>query len=229
VDPVRRGWALSLLPGKRRKRCSPEGACRRNRLAPQLCPNGCSTTARRPRWAQVAETIALLLPQLALPEAELIERPLQSGWGSAAAIAAAEVHAQAEAVLSTGRVCSPARPSCSTSLLNRWPCGWVCHRTGDTGPLARCGPPRAEIASGSWWPGGASARRLRALLPADGGGGGAAIGPIPFFWPPPSIRPSWRVGIPAALAGEWKWERHPRQFDPPGRQQLFSGAVARSW
>jgi len=84
VDPADGAWALSLLLGKRRKRLLTGRRLREIALAASALPEWLFDDCHG-QVGDSAETIALLLPQLALPEAELIERPLAEWMGGAAA------------------------------------------------------------------------------------------------------------------------------------------------
>ncbi|NQV10969.1 MAG: ATP-dependent DNA ligase [Cyanobacteria bacterium] len=207
VDPADGAWALSLLLGKRRKRLITGRRLREIALAASGLPEWLFDDCH----AQVgdsAETIALLLPQLALPEVELIEQPLAEWMGERLpAIAALEAAAQAEAVLSTWAGLPPGQ----AFLFNKLLTGGL--RVGvSTGLVTRglarvAGLEDAEIAQrlmGGLEP---SAESFRALLaPLAEAGAVPASRPYPFFLASPLDPAQLQGWDPADWRAEWKWD-----------------------
>lgn len=207
VDPADGAWAVTLLLGKRRKRLITGRRLREIALAASDLPDWLFDDCH----AQVgdsAETIALLLPQLQLPEAEPIERPLAVWMGERLpAIASLEPGAQAEAVLSTW-ACLPAGQA---FLFNKLLTGGL--RVGvSTGLVTRAlarvaGLEEAEIAQrlmGGLEP---SAESFTALLsPALEGEAVPASRPFPFFLASPLNPAQLASWDPSQWRAEWKWD-----------------------
>jgi DNA ligase-1 len=207
VDPADGAWALTLLLGKRRKRLITGRRLREIALAASTLPEWLFDDCH----AQVgdsAETIALLLPQLTLPEAEPIERPLAAWMGERLpAIAALEPAVQAEAVLSTWACL----PEGQAFLFNKLLTGGL--RVGvSTGLVTRAlarvaGLEEAEIAQrlmGGLEPTADSFRRL--LAPAAEGSAVPASRPFPFFLASPLDPAQLERWDPSHWRAEWKWD-----------------------
>jgi DNA ligase-1 len=198
VDPADGAWALTLLLGKRRRRLITGRRLREIALAASALPEWLFDDCH----AQVgdsAETIALLLPQLTLPETEPIERPLAEWLGRwLPAIAALEPAAQARAVLEAWA----SLPADQGFLFNKLLTGGL--RVGvSTGLVTRAlarvaGLEEADIAQRLMGGVEPTAEAFRALVaPAAEGAAVPASRPFPFLLP--SLDPShWRA--------EWKWD-----------------------
>ncbi|MCT0217462.1 ATP-dependent DNA ligase [Synechococcus sp. CS-1329] len=207
VDPADGAWALSLLLGQRRRRLITGRRLREIALAASGLPAWLFDDCH----AQVgdsAETIALLLPQLALPEAEPIERSLAEWMGQRLpAIAALEPAAQAEAVLGAWASLPPGQAFLFNKLLS----GGL--RVGvSTGLVTRAlarlaGLEEAEIAQrlmGGLEP---TAKAFSALLaPAAAGAEVPASRPYPFFLASPLDPAQLQGWDPAQWRAEWKWD-----------------------
>ncbi|CAK6695400.1 ATP-dependent DNA ligase [Synechococcus sp. CBW1107] len=207
VDPADGAWALSLLLGKRRRRLITGRRLREIALAASALPEWLFDDCH----AQVgdsAETIALLLPQLTLPEAELIERPLAEWMGERLpAIAALEPAAQARAVLEAWA----SLPAGQAFLFNKLLTGGL--RVGvSTGLVTRAlarvaGLEEAEIAQrlmGGFEPTADAFRNL--LAPAAAGAAAPASRPFPFFLASPLDPAQLESWDPSHWRAEWKWD-----------------------
>ncbi|CAK6691284.1 ATP-dependent DNA ligase [Synechococcus sp. CBW1107] len=207
VDPADGAWALTLLLGKRRKRLITGRRLREIALAASTLPEWLFDDCH----AQVgdsAETIALLLPQLALPEAEPIERPLSAWMGERLpAIAALEPAVQAEAVLHAWASLPPGQ----AFLFNKLLTGGL--RVGvSTGLVTRAlagvaGQDEAEIAQrlmGGFEPTPDAFRSL--LAPAAEGSAVPASRPFPFFLASPLDPAQLEGWDPSHWRAEWKWD-----------------------
>jgi DNA ligase-1 len=207
ADPADGAWALALLLGKRRRRLITGRRLRQIGLE-------CSGL---PEWlfdachAQVgdsAETIALLLPQLALPPAPPLELPL-AAWMETRlpALARLEADDQAEAVLAIWAALSPDQ----CFLFNKLLTGGF--RVGVAGGLVTralaqvSGLEEAELAHrlmGGFEP---SAAAMEALLAPLAAGAGAPISrPYPFCLASPLEADRLTASDPAAWQVEWKWD-----------------------
>jgi len=207
ADPADGAWALALLLGKRRRRLITGRRLRQIGLE-------CSGL---PEWlfdachAQVgdsAETIALLLPQLALPPAPPLELPL-AAWMETRlpALARLEADDQAEAVLAIWAALSPDQ----CFLFNKLLTGGF--RVGVAGGLVTralaqvSGLEEAELAHrlmGGFEP---SATAMEALLAPLAAGAGAPISrPYPFCLASPLEADRLTASDPAAWQVEWKWD-----------------------
>ena len=207
ADPADGAWALALLLGKRRRRLITGRRLRQIGLE-------CSGL---PEWlfdachAQVgdsAETIALLLPQLALPPAPPLELPL-AAWMETRlpALARLEADDQAEAVLAIWAALSPDQCFLFNKLLTSG------FRVGVAGGLVTralaqvSGLEEAELAHrlmGGFEP---SAAAMEALLAPLAAGAGAPISrPYPFCLASPLEADRLTASDPAAWQVEWKWD-----------------------
>jgi DNA ligase 1 len=207
VPPADGAWALVLLLGKRRKRL----------LTGRRLRQICLEAAGLPEWlfdachAQVgdsAETIALLLPQLALPAAEPLELPLHQWMGERLpALAALEPEAQGAAVLAIWAALPPEQVFLFNKLLTG---GFRVGVSGGlvTRALARlAGVEEAELAHrlmGGFEP---SAEAFAALLAPTDPDAATPIGrPYPFFLASPLEPERLQSEDPAAWQVEWKWD-----------------------
>jgi len=200
-------WALALLLGKRRRRLIT------GRRLRQICLE----RSGLPEWlfdachAQVgdsAETIALLLPQLALPPSPPLELPLAEWMETRLpALAALEAEAQAEAVL----VIWAALPDGQGFLFNKLLTGGF--RVGVAAGLVTralaqvSGLEQAELAHrlmGGFEP---SAAAMEALLAPLATGAAAPISrPYPFCLASPLEAERLSATDPALWQVEWKWD-----------------------
>ncbi len=207
VDPADGAWAVTLLLGKRRKRLITGRRLREIALAASDLPEWLFDDCH----AQVgdsAETIALLLPQLALAGTETIERPLAAWMGERLpAIAALEPAAQARAVLDAWA----SLPAGQAFLFNKLLTGGL--RVGvSTGLVTRAlarvaGLEEAEIAQrlmGGFEP---TADAFHGLLaPAAEGAAVPASRPFPFFLASPLDTAQLEGWDPSHWRAEWKWD-----------------------
>ncbi|MCP9900380.1 ATP-dependent DNA ligase [Cyanobium sp. Cruz CV13-4-11] len=207
VEPADAAWALALLLGKRRRRLIT------GRRLRQICLE----RSGLPEWlfdschAQVgdsAETIALLLPQLALPPATPLELPLAEWMDSRLpALAALEGEAQAQAVLTIWA----ALPDGQCFLFNKLLTGGF--RVGvAAGLVIRAlaqvsGLEEAELAHrlmGGFEP---SPEAMEALLAPLAAGVAAPISrPYPFCLASPLETERLEATDPAGWQVEWKWD-----------------------
>ena len=207
APPADGAWALQLLLGKRRKRL----------LTGRRLRQVCLEAAGLPEWlfdachAQVgdsAETIALLLPQLALPAAAPLGLPLHQWMAERLpALAALEPDAQAAAVLAIWAALPPAQ----VFLFNKLLTGGF--RVGVSGGLVTRALARvarveeAELAHrlmGGFEPSAAAFSAL--LAPANADAATPISRPYPFFLASP-LEPGRLQGTdPAAWQVEWKWD-----------------------
>jgi DNA ligase-1 len=207
VDPADGAWALTLLLGKRRRRLITGRRLREIALAASALPEWLFDDCH----AQVgdsAETIALLLPQLTLPETEPIERPLAEWLGRwLPAIAALEPAAQARAVLEAWA----SLPADQGFLFNKLLTGGL--RVGvSTGLVTRAlarvaGLEEADIAQRLMGGVEPTAEAFRALVaPAAEGAAVPASRPFPFFLASP-LDPAQLPSLdPSHWRAEWKWD-----------------------
>ena len=207
VDGADGAWALALLLGKRRRRLIT------GRRLRQICLE----RSGLPEWlfdschAQVgdsAETIALLLPQLALPPAAPLELPLAEWMESRLpALAALEAEAQAQAVL----MIWAALPDGQCFLFNKLLTGGF--RVGvAAGLVIRAlaqvsGLEEAELAHrlmGGFEP---SPEAMQALLaPLEAGVAAPISRPYPFCLASPLETERLEATDPAGWQLEWKWD-----------------------
>ncbi len=207
VEPADAAWALALLLGKRRRRLIT------GRRLRQICLE----RSGLPEWlfdschAQVgdsAETIALLLPQLALPPAAPLELPLAEWMESRLpALAALEGEAQAQAVLTIWA----ALPDGQCFLFNKLLTGGF--RVGvAAGLVIRAlaqvsGLEEAELAHrlmGGFEP---SPEAMEALLaPLEAGVAAPISRPYPFCLASPLETERLEATDPAGWQVEWKWD-----------------------
>jgi DNA ligase 1 len=207
ADPADGAWALALLLGKRRRRLITGRRLRQIGLE-------CSGL---PEWlfdachAQVgdsAETIALLLPQLALPPTPPLELPLATWMETRLpALARLEADDQAAAVLAIWAALSGDQ----CFLFNKLLTGGF--RVGVAGGLVTralaqvSGLEEAELAHrlmGGFEP---SAAAMEALLAPLAAGAGAPISrPYPFCLASPLEADRLTASDPAAWQVEWKWD-----------------------
>ncbi len=207
ADPADGAWALALLLGKRRRRLIT------GRRLRQICLEGSGL----PEWlfdschAQVgdsAETIALLLPRLALPPAPPLELPLAAWMGTRLpALAALEGEAQAEAVL----VVWAGLPEGQVFLFNKLLTGGF--RVGVAAGLVTralaelAGLEEAEVAHrlmGGFEP---SAAAMEALLaPLEAGAAAPISRPYPFCLASPLEPERLAATDPGGWQVEWKWD-----------------------
>jgi DNA ligase-1 len=207
VEPADAAWALALLLGKRRRRLIT------GRRLRQICLE----RSGLPEWlfdschAQVgdsAETIALLLPQLALPPAAPLELPLAEWMESRLpALAALEGEAQAQAVLTIWA----ALPDGQCFLFNKLLTGGF--RVGvAAGLVIRAlaqvsGLEEAELAHrlmGGFEP---SPEAMEALLaPLEAGMAAPISRPYPFCLASPLETERLEATDPAGWQVEWKWD-----------------------
>lgn len=207
ADPADGAWALALLLGKRRRRLITGRRLRQIALERSGLPEWLFDACH----AQVgdsAETIALLLPQLALPPAAPLELPL-AVWMETRlpALAALEAEAQAEAVL---RVWA-ALPDGQCFLFNKLLTGGF--RVGvAAGLLTRAlaevaAVEEAELAHrlmGGFLP---SAAAMEALLaPLEAGAATPISRPYPFCLASPLEPERLAATDPAGWQVEWKWD-----------------------
>ncbi|MBM5821575.1 MAG: ATP-dependent DNA ligase [Cyanobacteria bacterium K_Offshore_surface_m2_011] len=207
ADPADGAWALALLLGKRRRRLIT------GRRLRQICLE----RSDLPEWlldachAQVgdsAETIALLLPRLALPPTPPLELSLAEWMGSRLpALAALEGEAQAEAVLAVWA----ALPEGQVFLFNKLLTGGF--RVGVAAGLVTralaevAGLEEAELAHrlmGGFEP---SLEAMEALLAPPEAGAAAPISrPYPFCLASPLEAERLAATDPAGWQVEWKWD-----------------------
>ncbi|MEA5441659.1 ATP-dependent DNA ligase [Cyanobium gracile] len=207
VDGADGAWALALLLGKRRRRLIT------GRRLRQICLE----RSGLPEWlfdachAQVgdsAETIALLLPQLALPPAPPLELSLAEWMGTRLpALAALEAEAQAQAVLAIWA----ALPDGQCFLFNKLLTGGF--RVGVAAGLVTralaqvSGLEEAELAHrlmGGFEP---SAAAMQALVaPLDDGAAAPISRPYPFCLASPLEAQRLTATDPAGWQVEWKWD-----------------------
>ncbi len=207
ADPADGAWALALLLGKRRRRLIT------GRRLRQICLE----RSDLPEWlfdachAQVgdsAETIALLLPRLALPPAPPLELSL-AAWMETRlpALAALEGEAQAAAVLAVWA----GLPEGQTFLFNKLLTGGF--RVGVAAGLVTralaevAGLEEAELAHrlmGGFEP---SAAAMEALLaPLEAGVTAPISRPYPFCLASPLEAERLTTTDPAGWQVEWKWD-----------------------
>ncbi len=207
ADAADGAWALALLLGKRRRRLIT------GRRLRQICLE----RSGLPEWlfdscyAQVgdsAETIALLLPQLALPPTPPLELPL-ADWMETRlpALAALEAEAQAEAVLAIWA----ALPEGQCFLFNKLLTGGF--RVGVAAGLVTralaqvSGLEEAELAHrlmGGFEPSSAAMQAL--LAPLAAGAAGPISRPYPFCLASPLEAERLTATDPAGWQVEWKWD-----------------------
>ena len=207
VDRADAAWALALLLGKRRRRLIT------GRRLRQICLE----RSGLPEWlfdschAQVgdsAETIALLLPQLALPPAPPLELSLAEWMGRRLpALATLEGEEQAEAVLAIWA----GLPEGQCFLFNKLLTGGF--RVGVAAGLvtralaAVSGLEEAELAHrlmGGFEP---SAAAMEALLaPLEAGATAPISRPYPFCLASPLETERLAATDPAGWQVEWKWD-----------------------
>jgi DNA ligase-1 len=207
ADPADGAWALALLLGKRRRRL----------ITGRRLREICLERSNLPEWlfdschAQVgdsAETIALLLPQLALPPAPPLELSLAEWMGTRLpALAALEGEAQAQAVLGIWA----GLPEGQAFLFNKLLTGGF--RVGVAAGLvtralaAVSGLEEAELAHrlmGGFEP---SAAAMEALLaPLEAGAAAPISRPYPFCLASPLEAERLATTDPAGWQVEWKWD-----------------------
>ncbi|WP_216921358.1 ATP-dependent DNA ligase [Synechococcus sp. CCAP 1479/9] len=207
ADPADGAWALALLLGKRRRRLIT------GRRLRQICLEGSGL----PEWlfdschAQVgdsAETIALLLPRLALPPAPPLELSLAAWMGTRLPeLAALEGEAQAEAVLAVWA----ALPEGEVFLFNKLLTGGF--RVGVAAGLVTralaevAGLEEAEVAHrlmGGFEP---SLEAMEALLaPLEAGAATPISRPYPFCLASPLEPERLAATDPGGWQVEWKWD-----------------------
>ncbi|MDM7952841.1 MAG: ATP-dependent DNA ligase [Cyanobium sp. CZS 25K] len=207
ADPADGAWALALLLGKRRRRLITGRRLRQIALERSGLPEWLFDACH----AQVgdsAETIALLLPQLALPAAPPLDLPL-AGWMETRlpALAALEAEAQAEAVLAIWA----ALPDGQCFLFNKLLTGGF--RVGVAGGLVTralaqvSGLEEAELAHrlmGGFEP---SLEAMKALLaPLEDGAAAPISRPYPFCLASPLEADRLAASDPAGWQVEWKWD-----------------------
>ncbi len=207
ADPADGAWALALLLGKRRRRLITGRRLRQIALERSGLPEWLFDACH----AQVgdsAETIALLLPRLALPAAPPLELPL-AAWMETRlpALAALEGEAQAEAVLAIWA----GLPEGQVFLFNKLLTGGF--RVGVAAGLVTrslaevAGLEEAEVAHrlmGGFEP---SAAAMVALLAALETGASAPIcRPYPFCLASPLEVERLAATDPGGWQVEWKWD-----------------------
>lgn len=207
ADPADGAWALALLLGKRRRRLITGRRLRQIALERSGLPEWLFDSCH----AQVgdsAETIALLLPQLALPPAPPLELSLAEWMGTRLpALAALEGEAQAEAVLGVWA----GLPEGQAFLFNKLLTGGF--RVGVAAGLvtralaAVSGLEEAELAHrlmGGFEP---SALAMQALLaPLEAGAAAPISRPYPFCLASPMEAERLAGTDPAGWQVEWKWD-----------------------
>lgn len=207
ADPADGAWALALLLGKRRRRLITGRRLRQIALEGSGLPEWLFDSCH----AQVgdsAETIALLLPRLALPPAPPLELPLAAWMGTRLpALAALEGEAQAEAVLAVWA----ALPEGQAFLFNKLLTGGF--RVGVAAGLVTralaevAGLEEAELAHrlmGGFEP---SLETMQALLtPLEAGATAPISRPYPFCLASPLEPERLAATDPGGWQVEWKWD-----------------------
>ncbi len=207
ADPADGAWALALLLGKRRRRLITGRRLRQIALERSGLPEWLFDSCH----AQVgdsAETIVLLLPQLALPPAPPLELPLAEWMGTRLpTLAALEGEAQAEALLATWA----GLPEGQAFLFNKLLTGGF--RVGVAAGLvtralaAVSGLEEAELAHrlmGGFEP---SPEAMEALLaPLEAGAAAPISRPYPFCLASPLEAERLAATDPAGWQVEWKWD-----------------------
>ena len=207
ADPADGAWALALLLGKRRRRLITGRRLRQIALERSGLPEWLFDSCH----AQVgdsAETIALLLPRLALPPAPPLALPLAAWMGTRLpALASLEGEAQAEAVLEIWA----GLPEAQVFLFNKLLSGGF--RVGVAGGLVTralaevAGLEEAELAHrlmGGFEP---SAAAMEALLaPLEAGAAAPISRPYPFCLASPLEVERLAASDPADWQVEWKWD-----------------------
>ena len=207
ADPADGAWALALLLGKRRRRLITGRRLRQIALERSGLPEWLFDSCH----AQVgdsAETIALLLPRLALPPAPPLALPLAAWMGTRLpALASLEGEAQAEAVLEIWA----GLPEGQVFLFNKLLSGGF--RVGVAGGLVTralaevAGLEEAELAHrlmGGFEP---SAAAMEALLaPLEAGAAAPISRPYPFCLASPLEVERLAASDPADWQVEWKWD-----------------------
>ena len=207
VEPADGAWALALLLGKRKRRLIT------GRRLRQICLE----RSGLPEWlfdschAQVgdsAETIALLLPQLALPPAPPLELPLATWMETRLpALAALEAEAQAQAVLAIWA----ALPDGQCFLFNKLLTGGF--RVGVAAGLVTralaqvSGLEEAELAHrlmGGFNP--SPEAMVDLLAPLEAGAAAPISRPYPFCLASPLEAERLAATDPAGWQVEWKWD-----------------------
>ena len=207
VEPADGAWVLALLLGKRRRRLIT------GRRLRQICLE----RSGLPEWlfdschAQVgdsAETIALLLPQLALPPAPPLELSLAEWMGTRLpALAALEGEAQSEAVLAIWAGLPEGQAFLFNKLLTGGfrvgvAAGLVIRALAQVSSLEE-----AELAHrlmGGFEP---SAAAMQALLaPLEAGAAAPISRPYPFCLASPLETERLAATDPAGWQVEWKWD-----------------------
>lgn len=207
ADPADGAWALTLLLGKRRRRLITGRRLRQIALERSDLPEWLFDACH----AQVgdsAETIALLLPRLALPPAPILELPLAEWMARRLpALAALEGEAQAEALLAIWA----ALPEGQVFLFNKLLTGGF--RVGVAAGLVTralaevAALEEAELAHrlmGGFEP---SAAAMEALLaPLEAGAAAPISRPYPFCLASPLEAERLATTDPAGWQLEWKWD-----------------------
>jgi len=228
--PSRRAWALSLLLGNERKRLLHRKALRGNRPGASALPEWLFDDCPRPVWADSCRKPS----PCCCPSWRCRSRADRAaGWGRVdgerlPAIAALRFTPRLEAVTST---C--AGSAAGQAFLFKQACSPVGLRGGcgpqglvDTGPARLAGLEEQRSPSGSWVPGAPAPRLPRPARPAltEGGGGCGRVGPIPSFWPAPSIAAQLEgLGSSPLAGGSGKVDGIRGQLIA-GRHQAFSGS-----
>ncbi|AFY27847.1 ATP-dependent DNA ligase [Cyanobium gracile] len=207
ADPADGAWALALLLGKRRRRLITGRRLRQIALEGSGLPEWLFDSCH----AQVgdsAETIALLLPRLALPPAPPLALPLAEWMGTRLpALAALEAEAQAEAVLAVWG----GLPEGQVFLFNKLLTGGF--RVGVAAGLVTralaevSGLEEAELAHrlmGGFEPSAASLQAL--LAPLEAGAAAPISRPYPFCLASPLEAERLTATDPAGWQVEWKWD-----------------------
>ncbi len=207
ADPADGAWALALLLGKRRRRLITGRRLRQIALERSGLPEWLFDACH----AQVgdsAETIALLLPQLALPPAPPLELSLVEWMGTRLpALAALEGKAQAEAVLAIWA----GLPEGQAFLFNKLLTGGF--RVGVAAGLvtralaAVSGLEEAELSHrlmGGFEPTAAAMQAL--LAPLEAGAAPPISRPYPFCLASPLESERLATTDPAGWQVEWKWD-----------------------
>ncbi|MEA5390677.1 ATP-dependent DNA ligase [Cyanobium gracile UHCC 0139] len=207
ADPADGAWALALLLGKRRRRLLTGRRLRQIALERSGLPDWLFDACH----AQVgdsAETIALLLPRLALPPAPPLALPLAEWMGTRLpALAALEDEPQANAVLDIWR----GLPEGQVFLFNKLLTGGF--RVGVAAGLVTralaevAGLEEAELAHrlmGGFEP---SPEAMEALLaPLEDGAAAPISRPYPFCLASPLELERLTATDPAGWQVEWKWD-----------------------
>ncbi len=207
ADPADGAWALALLLGKRRRRLITGRRLRQIALERSGLPDWLFDACH----AQVgdsAETIALLLPRLALPPAPPLALPLAEWMGTRLpSLAALEDEPQANAVLDIWR----GLPEGQVFLFNKLLTGGF--RVGVAAGLVTralaqvAGLEEAELAHrlmGGFEP---SPEAMEALLaPLEDGAAAPISRPYPFCLASPLELERLTATDPAGWQVEWKWD-----------------------